>query len=79
MQCLKLNDDKNCRKKPKARNVVMTIRDDIVKLFDRTMGERGEKNRSGVVEGMMICYIYSTEDGECKPTCPYYEEEKDVK
>jgi hypothetical protein len=66
-----------CRpQKPEPRiKYGLTIRSDILELFDKKIEDREEENRSSVVERLICCYIYSTENGECDEACPYYEEE----
>ena len=57
-----------------AQKVNMTISSDVVELFAQKMAERGETNRSKIVEFLMVCWIYS-HNGVCDPQCPYFEEE----
>jgi hypothetical protein len=60
------------------RPIQVTLNPDVVKLFDKTMKERGEDNRSEMVEYLMICWIYRDPDtGECSKDCPQYEENEE--
>lgn len=56
-----------------SRDITFTtsISSDIMKLFNQKMVERGEKNKSELVEFLMTCWIY-LDDDNCE-SCPYYE------
>ena len=68
------------QRKNRATQVQMTFNSDVLKLFDKRMKERGEKNRSQLTEDLMVCWIYrDPKTGECLPDCPQYEAEADGK
>jgi hypothetical protein len=44
------------------------------------MKERGESNRSEVIEDLMVCWIHTDpKTGECSKDCPNYEDGNNVK
>ena len=59
-----------------ARMISITVNPDILALFDKRMKERKEENRSGLIEYLMTCYVFTDDNGECLKDCPQYVEEK---
>lgn len=59
-----------------AIRVNISMNSVLLALFDKTLVEREEPNRSAVISDLVTCWIYF-KDGSCDPACPNYEEEED--
>lgn len=59
-----------------AQRLNITIKSNVVRLFAQKMKERGETNRSELLEFLMNCWIYQDpKTEECSPNCPFFEKE----
>ena len=75
MQHLEIRKQKCSNKRIYHERVQISIPTNIINLFDQKMKEREEKNRSQLIEFLMVCWIYSYDD-RCKE-CPFYEGENE--
>jgi len=59
---------------------MITLDPNHFKQFLKAMNERGEKNKSAVIEDLMVCWTYTDpKTHDCMKGCPRYEEEEDAK